>query len=216
MLVRPLLVLSRMESSGEPRVADERVVRVRRRHRLFAVPSGLLLFVCMFLPLVENCGEPVYPYQAPLVCVPYVIGLVVGLRALLDAPLCLAALRGARARAVVALAFWLLATAWFGLWAFSGDGMIGAALSLACSGWLAFGAIVRLSDLRAAAAGNHPDLPRAQVGAVRPRVALPVMALFVAMLVTFAAACACWPSEVRPRPASAMDVDIDLKGLYGC
>ena len=60
----------------DPRAADEPEVRVRRRHRLFAVPSGLLLFVCMFLPFIENFGEPVYPYQAPLACAPYVIGLV--------------------------------------------------------------------------------------------------------------------------------------------
>ena len=197
----------------DPRAADEPEVRVRRRHRLFAVPSGLLLFVCMFLPFIENCGEPVYPYQAPLACAPYVIGLVVALRAPLNPPLRAAALRAARVLAGVAIAFWLVATAWFALWAFSGDGMIGASLSLACAAWLAFGAIVRLRDLRAAAIGDRPVLPRAQIGALRPRVALPVMMLFVAMLLTFVAALACWPHQVQPGHAPT---DIDLSGLYRC
>jgi hypothetical protein len=37
--------------------------------------SGVLLFVCMFLPAVKVCDQPRYPTQAPLLCVPYEFGL---------------------------------------------------------------------------------------------------------------------------------------------
>lgn len=199
-----------MVESREPTLADPEL-HVRRRGRLFAVPSGLLLFVCMFLPIVESCGEPVYPYEVPPACLPYVIGLVVALRALASPAVRASTLRGARILAGSAVAFWALATAWFAAWTFDTHAMIGAPLSLACSAWLGLAAIIRLRDLPAAAVERR-RLPRAQLGALRPRVSLPVMLLFVVMLVTFAAALAIRPHAVHRHGVD----DIDLSGLYGC
>jgi hypothetical protein len=48
----------------------------KRRHRRITGPSGLLLFVCLFLPAVEGCSEPVYPIAMPELAHPYLFGLV--------------------------------------------------------------------------------------------------------------------------------------------
>jgi hypothetical protein len=48
--------------------------RARTRHRLFTLPGGALLFVAMFLPAVQECGETRYPLETPQLLGPYVLG----------------------------------------------------------------------------------------------------------------------------------------------
>ncbi len=200
------------EVRAEPAEPEEPEVRVRRRHRMFAVPSGLLLFVCMFLPITEQCGEAVYPYEAPPACVPYVLGLVAAVRALMDPALRASAVRGARVLTDLSIGFWALATAWFTAWTFDSHAMVGAPLSLACSAWLMVAAVLRHRDLGASAI-DRSGLPRAQLGGLRLRAPMPVMVLVVVMIVSFIVAAAARPAGVAP--GHGVD-DIDLSGLYAC
>jgi hypothetical protein len=54
----------------------------RRRHRAVTAPSGFLLFVCLFLPAIRVCGEQDYAYEYWPLATPYVLGLLVGILAL--------------------------------------------------------------------------------------------------------------------------------------
>ncbi len=51
------------------------------RHRLIGT-AGLLLFVCMFLPAVKGCHQPIYPVQTVVFTPPYLAGLVITVIAL--------------------------------------------------------------------------------------------------------------------------------------
>lgn len=79
----------------------------RRRHRWLTAPSGVVIFICLFLPAVRICGSPTYPYEAFGVQTPYVLGLLAAVVAVVRRP---------RALAGVVLAMriliWVTAVGW--------------------------------------------------------------------------------------------------------
>jgi hypothetical protein len=58
----------------------------RRRHRAITAPSGLVLFVCLFLPAYRVCGSPAYPFELWPLATPYLLGGLVAVMALIGRP----------------------------------------------------------------------------------------------------------------------------------
>lgn len=182
---------------------------VRRRHRALAAPSGLLLFVCLFLPAVQHCGRVAYPYQIPIACPPYLLGLGVAITALWPRPVTAATIDGARILAGLGVALWTGWTLCFALLALDGSALIGVALAAWASAWLLVAAVVRLRDLRTAAAW---PLPQARVGKLRLRSPMSAWRLAVLMAVTFAAAAAARSGPTQP----SCDSDAGVMDRAGC
>src|SRR5439155_15369868 len=64
-------------TSGAPTDAD--TPTVARRQRRLALPTGILLAVCLFLPTVRVCGSPTYPITVPPFWTPYLLGIGVAI-----------------------------------------------------------------------------------------------------------------------------------------
>lgn len=123
-------VLDANTAATPPASSDDAIVPVRRRYRLIAVPSGALLFLCMFLPFVQVCDRAVTVAEAPLAWLPHLVGLACAIAALVNAPVRRAAWRAARARAVMTIVVAAGAAAWFSLWTLTDDALVGAPLAL--------------------------------------------------------------------------------------
>ncbi|MCE9577757.1 MAG: hypothetical protein K8W52_31780 [Deltaproteobacteria bacterium] len=95
-------------TTGEASTGDGRVPP-RRSRRLFALPSGIVLVVAIFLPVVKVCGDPAYPIQVPFVWGPYVLGGLVIAMALAGTA------RGLRGLVITAQAIVALQWGGFGL-----------------------------------------------------------------------------------------------------
>lgn len=178
-----------------------------RRHRLLTVPSSLVLLVCLFLPAIDSCGEPVYPVTMPMAWPPHLLAVIV---------LVLIAAewrrRGhprpaARWVALVLAASATVAVAWYGLW-LDASMLVGLPLAMAAAGWLAVGALIWWRELVRAA-----PLPSAHI-AHRDRSRFLVPLLAALMFGTFALIVARVPFA-RAHPADD-PIELDLSGLYGC
>ena len=44
---------------------------------MLAAPAGLVLALCVFLPAVKGCNDPIYPFEVPPAWPPYVLGAIV-------------------------------------------------------------------------------------------------------------------------------------------
>ncbi len=134
-------------TAGEPSTGSDKLPP-RRSRRLFALPSGVVMVLAIFMPVVKVCGNPTYPIQMPLVWGPYVLGGLVIAMALAD--------RARGLRMLVIMAQIVIALQWGGF------------------GILMFGA----SDHGGTRRGGSCSWPRCSAsgcsrGAARPRPARP-------------------------------------------
>jgi hypothetical protein len=71
------------ESHWVPAGAPPPQLSRRRHHRFLTLPSSALIVICMFLPIVEVCGKPMYPVEFPPIWTPYVIAVLVFVAAMI-------------------------------------------------------------------------------------------------------------------------------------
>jgi hypothetical protein len=97
-----------------------------RRQRFLALPTGVVLALCVFLPAVRVCGTPTYPISMPPFWSPYLLGVAV---AVLGGARTMRGLRGGLATADVVMA--LTAIGWGVAACFGGAQGVGVALVIA-------------------------------------------------------------------------------------
>lgn len=176
-----------MREAVEKERDDITVSEPKARSRLFAVPSGLLMFACLFLPMVQPCagGDPSYAHESWVTALPHLIALIVAA----GTPLPLGALVGRpwRARrnlAIVEIIWWALVAGWYSLIVGLTGALYGASLSLVATVWLLIAAAMRMREIEAEAVVS---LPAASVVG-RPRPSRNTGALLAAMIASIVVA----------------------------
>lgn len=198
-------------------VEDVTVRAVRRRAHVFSLPSGLLLFICVFLPMrYDACDDKVvYAYDATVTLIPHALGLVAAIAAAARAlgPMC--SVRRARRMAVVELVIWAIVFHLFLFELTSKESLIGASLSAAAAFWLLIGATVWLSDLGEA---DGAGLPTARLGRSSAASGRMLNVAAAVMLATVAAATQARPRRPgpRPTPSSPAPSGDSGHGFWGC
>lgn len=95
-----------MDTQVTPAAEPPEPALARAVRRLLALPASVLL-VCLFLPAVKVCDDPVMPAEFPFVWAPYVGGIALVIMALTGK------MGGRRAAVVVLAALWLLTAGLF-------------------------------------------------------------------------------------------------------
>lgn len=189
------------------------VARVRRRAHLLTIPSGVLLFACLFLPAITSCDGPIIPVELPPFWLPYLVGASVAgfaLHAISASAVRLSVLRRRAAAGVVA---GLASMAWLGSWCRESGLLVGLPLSLVGATGVTIGCLVWLRDLRVDA-----PLPVATLGGGR-RVG-PGFAMLVALHLAAALAVVRYvpftPPPHPPLPPMPPTAQMLCLGMCGC
>lgn len=158
------------------------------------MPSGLLLFVCLFLPAVDGCGSPIAPLEWPPFWWPYVLGGLAAGCALRSRPIPWSRLGAMRTQAVAWLGAGLASMAWLAYLCRGGAVLVGLPLALVAATGLTVGSLVWLRDLRGATAVPRAGLRVACGGGVG------LTALVALELVAVLAVLRYVPFVAPPRP----------------
>jgi hypothetical protein len=86
-------------AGGGDSTDGERPTSARRR---LALPGGVVLALCIFLPALRVCGSPTYPITMPPFWSPYVLGALVAVMAIARTP------RGLRATLIAVAVIYVL------------------------------------------------------------------------------------------------------------
>ncbi len=187
-------------------------VRVRRRSRHLTIPSGVALFICLFLPAADGCDGAITPLELPPFWWPYLAGaLVVGF-ALHARDVPASRLPTLRRRAAAYQVVGLASMAWFAFWCRDGGVLVGLPLSLVAATGLTVGSLIWLRDLRAAA-----PVPRAALCAVGNSVGFAVVVgLHLAAAVAVLRYVPFSPPPRPPRPPMSPTAQMLCLGMCGC
>ncbi|MBK9035533.1 MAG: hypothetical protein IPL61_30465 [Myxococcales bacterium] len=180
------------------------------------VPSGLLLFVCLFLPAADSCNGPIVPLEWPPLWWPHVIGGLAAGSALCGRPIPWSQLGAMRTRAVAWLGAGLVSMGWLAWLCRDGAVLVGLPLALVAATGLTLGWLVWLRDLRAAT-----SVPRARLRGARGarRCGLGLTALVALELVAVLAVLRYVPFAAPPQPplpTVPINAQMLCLGMCGC